>query len=105
MRADIKQEWITRLRSGIPQVKRVLGKGDARCAIGVLCDIAVDLGITTRRIEKDGLVVYGGNYVDLVPPEVYDWSDVGQYYLATIGEMNDDGASFAVIAKFIDEHL
>jgi hypothetical protein len=105
MRPDIKQEWITRLRSGIPQIKGVLGKGDARCAIGVLCDIAANYGVTSRVIKTDGHVVYGDNYWDLVPPEVDDWADVGQYYLATIADKNDRGVSFADIADFIDEHL
>lgn len=83
----------------------MLGKGDARCAIGVLCDIAVDYGVTKRTIEKDGFAVYGENYWDLVPPEVDDWAEVGQYYSATIAEMNDDGASFSQIAEFIDDHF
>jgi hypothetical protein len=86
-------------------MRGLLGKGDARCAIGVLCDIAVDCGVTKRRIKKGRQVVYGDNYWDIAPPEVDDWAGVGQYYLDTIVDMNDRGVSFAKIAEFIDEHL
>jgi hypothetical protein len=105
MRPDIKQEWISRLRSDIPQTRGLLGKGDARCALGVLCDIAVDHGVTSKAIGKDDFVVYGDTYWDVVPPEVDDWVEIGQHYLETIADMNDRGVSFAKIAEFIDEHL
>lgn len=43
MKEELKDEWVKRLRSGtIPQTTGSLTKGDARCCLGVACDIAVD---------------------------------------------------------------
>lgn len=73
MRQDIKQEWVKRLRSGIPQAKGVLALGEARCAVGVLCDIAVEHGITSRIVTPEKLTYYGGCMHD-APMAIPGWA-------------------------------
>lgn len=67
MRTPIKQEWVTRLRSGIPQTTGRLAKGDARCATGVLCDIAVEHGIISRSTITPDITIYANRYALGVP--------------------------------------
>lgn len=73
MDAEIKAEWLKRLRSGeIPQAATVLQDEEGgRCCLGVLCDIAVERGITDH--SADGNTHFygrpGGEWTDALPPE------------------------------------
>lgn len=46
MKQDIKERWISALRSGdYPQTKGTLRDADGYCCLGVLCDIAAKDGV------------------------------------------------------------
>jgi hypothetical protein len=104
MRQDIKQEWINRLNSGITQTFNVLGRDDKRCAVGVLCDIAVEHGIASREIVA-GAVIYDGEYAYSAPPTVLSWAGVPLDEARLIETLNDQRSSFKAIARYIDENL
>jgi hypothetical protein len=71
MRADIREEWLKRLRSGRYQKGRHSLRASGRhCCLGVLCDIAVDQGVG-RWEYRDGTFYYclEGEANDSLPPE------------------------------------
>lgn len=111
MRTHIKQEWVTRLRSGIPQVFGVLAIGDARCAMGVLCDIATERGIIAAKkiFHEDGIsvlrIAYGDGCETSTPHEVIKWAAMTREEVGQIEDLNDSGCSFEDIASFINESL
>lgn len=106
MKSDIKQEWVKRLRSGIPQTKGILALGDARCAFGVLCDTAVEHGIIDRTTTS-GFTVYGNSskHICWLPDEVLHWSGITATDAYRIATLNDKGSTFEEIATYIEENL
>jgi hypothetical protein len=106
MRSDVKRAWIEKLRRGIPQIRGKLGIGDARCALGVLCDVAVEQGVTTKEIKPEsGTVVYGGEGVHAIPLHIQQWANLRQEDITLVETLNDRGDSFETIAGFIDKYL
>jgi hypothetical protein len=112
MRQDIKQEWVKRLRSGIRQTSGVLATGDARCAMGVLCDIAVEHKVIQARpiFEEDGVhvlhIVYGDDgFTVSAPYTVLHWADLTLSESLHIEELNDCRCTFEEIATYIEENL
>jgi len=106
MNPEIKRVWVRALRSG--RYKRAEGalridfQGEPHfCCLGVLCDLGEK---KDWRERGDGTASYGSasSYLPkvverlaAVPPKV-------QRRLAT---MNDEGATFAEIADYIEENL
>jgi hypothetical protein len=104
MRHDIKQEWVKRLRSGIPQVKGMLARGDARCAVGVLCDIAVEHGVTFKVVTPEERTYYGGYRCD-APTPILGWACITRDELRNIECLNDEDCTFEEIATYIENNL
>lgn len=120
MDREIAQKWITKLRTGnIVQLRGLLGdcKG-ARCAWGVLCDIAVEEGIIQvvqyRDLYNDGICYYGDGssiFRSTYPPKsVVAWAKLKNshphYEQDRLSFMNDNRSySFQEIANFIEEHM
>lgn len=75
MKKDIKERWVTALRSG----RYEQGKGALRdyqgkfCCLGVLCDLAAQERIVDVEDEVDGVVPYGGR-TGVLPPQVLTWA-------------------------------
>lgn len=123
MKEEIRKRWVQALCSG--KYKR--GEGSlynadfgAHCALGVLCELAVEDGVTERRdSEHGGPSFYGksgqGSDVTL-PPEVVEWAGLesespilsfrsegfGDTEFWSVSEMNDLGASYEYIAEKIE---
>lgn len=54
MKKDIKDLWVERLESGtVPQARETLARGNARCCLGVLCDIAIEQGVEGLKFEDE----------------------------------------------------
>ena len=71
MNPEIKASWTGRLRSGeIKQGREYLGRGDARCCLGVLCDLAGIAGVITPHQDV--------HYDENGKPDFDDWWDYGQ---------------------------
>lgn len=117
MRPEIAGLWIDALESGnYPQGRGALNIDGKFCCLGVLCDIAADLGIVERGTPAEPFHrVRYGNASTVVPREVMTWagleSEVGDYvnggstgdYLAN--DNDERGKSFAEIAKIISENV
>lgn len=123
MNPEIKQKWITALRSG----GYLQGKGGLRikgwpisktekfCCLGVLCEIAVKAGVIPAPVNDASLSFYkyGGEQIaSTLPAEVIAWAGLpsGNPILPkrahrTLAEMNDSGVSFSEIADIIEENL
>jgi hypothetical protein len=127
MKPEIRTEWTRRLRSGdIPQCEGGLARGESRCCLGVLMDMAVENGVA----EKIDDPVSDSLYRDRTPdPEMYrdrsrsvltkavkEWAglkdDTGSVTLSdedtarlvydrhtALTALNDAGASFEEIAE------
>lgn len=106
MDAEIKAKWVKALRSG--EYEQGAGKlrraDDKFCCLGVLSDLVDDkqwkLSPNTRSF------VYG-EYESLCWPSqpVMDHSGLPVIEMNKLAEKNDNGATFAEIADYIEEHL
>ncbi len=105
MKQALFDNWITALESGkIPQCPNTLGKGDARCCLGVLLDVA---GIPGVADEETGEIWYEDNNSTLPTNFAEDQGmDQNGALLADLtstpdmlSTLNDNGIGFAEIAK------
>lgn len=115
MNKDIKTQWVAALRSG-EYTKGVgyLNANDKFCCLGVLCDLAVEAGVTT--------FTGGGGYgaereAQTLPAEVQNWAELqtsggrlpGYFtvnHCHSLWELNDTtGYSFEDIAAVIEEYF
>jgi hypothetical protein len=107
MNPDIKAEWIRRLRSGeYPQGLCALKSRDGTfCCLGVLCEIAVGLGVIPPPLQnfETGKYIYDGSDMYL-SPVVEKWASLSNSAGGYI-TMNDiEHEPFSRIADFIEEH-
>jgi hypothetical protein len=96
MKADLKAKWIDALRGGeYVQTKQYLRDHVGFCCLGVLCDIQ---GADFAKIQEQyGSLSLAGNpaeYIGMLGRESH-----------TLADMNDNGASFAEIADFIEANI
>jgi hypothetical protein len=129
MNPDIKNEWVTRLRSGeYKQGTGALNRGGSYCCLGVLCEIGVEKGILSKEYAGPG-ARYMDEYEftaldneydassELLPEAAREWAgleDSNPYvsYLDDddemyngLAEVNDNGLTFAEIADLIEDQL
>ena len=124
MNKDIQARWTARLREHPElQGKGYLRKGDKRCCLGVLCDLAAEDGVITAEQDPSGVWHYDGAS-GLLPPSVQQWAGLsgrspvfdpagyavtlnedGQQGYYSLANANDGGTTFATIADIIDEQL
>ena len=127
MKKEIAGKWAEALRSG----KYVQGKGRLKvtspngeskhCCLGVLCEMAMEDGLLLNQASRwrwgirDGERVHEfHNEVDKLPDSVREWAGIkslfgaierlrgGKHYSLSI--MNDEWASFDIIADHIERH-
>ena len=114
MNPQIKQKWVSALRSGeYQQGQYCLRTDNGFCCLGVLCDLYGK----ENNVEWD-LVNDGGNYEfqykeESLPISVMEWAGVENDNPYIIGDtggtslslLNDSGSTFNEIADLIEEHL
>jgi hypothetical protein len=110
MNPQIKQKWVSALRSGeYQQGQYCLRTEDKFCCLGVLCDLYGK----ENNVEWD-LVNDDGNYEfsyhsERLPLFVVGWAGVGndnpEICETSLAELNDTGSTFNEIADLIEEHL
>lgn len=121
MRGEIKERWISELRSGNYtqgeiSLKSVDDDGVIRhCCLGVLCDMAVEAGVIKleRVTESRGLWAFGGSQTSGMPEEVMEWAGMqgltelghGPWGEGGLANRNDQGHPFPKIADFIEENI
>ena len=123
MKEEIRKRWVQALCSG--KFKR--GEGslynsdtESHCALGVLCELAVQDGVTERRDSRHGGPSFYGKSGEgsdnVLPPEVVEWAGLesespilsfrsegfGDTEFWSVSEMNDLGASYEYIAEKIE---
>ena len=123
MNQDVKQKWITALRSG--EYKQTCGrlrKGDSYCCLGVLTDLYdKDKDINCHAwYEEDGQYGYesdGGTVEATLPESVMKWADLDDPNprvredrmgepLTSLAYLNDnDGLDFNQLADIIEKQL
>lgn len=119
MNPEVKAKWLAALRSG--EYKQGRGQlhtpGNTFCCLGVLCDLAFNEGVVTRREDGGGFSYGQGGgplrnlgYPNYLPPEVQEWAGIptsnpGVSWGKKLSEYNDEGESFEFIADLIEEHL
>lgn len=134
MRKDIADKWVKRLRDGgIEQCSGSLAINDARCCLGVLCDIAAEenpetffWGDPKDAFEEQDLIMFGESIEGsrsfgskdsrrsraVLPESVATWAGL----MSTTGfiqgrgdfddkltVLNDKGVSFTEIADIIEQ--
>lgn len=118
MKEDIKRRWIEALRSdrfqqGFGYLSYLDREGLKRhCALGVLCELAVEAGITTKKVDpiRDSVIVFGEESCDTVlPEEVEKWAELDsadpEINNMEISQWNDNRNDFNRIAELIEEYL
>lgn len=115
MNLAVKELWLTALRSGKYKqgrltLKRVSANGTEHCCLGVLCEIAVAVGVVSERsepAESFGSVVhhYGDGAFGLPPKAVCDWAGLDKETVHGLAYRNDGGASLSNIADHIANNL
>jgi hypothetical protein len=109
---QVRELWIERLESGVVrQTQNWLGCTDgSRCCLGVLCDVAVEVGCIDppeegRAATTEGVLEYAG-LIKYLPDKVIQLAGLkgplgdGEF-CESLGGMNDRGVPFAEIAKVI----
>jgi len=112
MNPQIKQKWVSALRSGEYQQTRNYLRTDNRfCCLGVLCD----LYIKENNVEWEPSIYSDAymfqNMVAALPLSVIEWSGVEGYNplvndeIGTLAGLNDSGSTFEQIADVIEKQL
>jgi hypothetical protein len=130
MDKKIKDEWVKRLESGkIKQATGNLAIGETRCCLGVLCDIAVEQGLITKKttgeelgeptyddIDDSEIVWYYDGSDEILPESVRQWAgldddspavEIGNLTVKSkrLADINDEGSTFKEIAELIKKQL
>jgi hypothetical protein len=119
MKTEIKQQWVTALRSGeYTQASSNLRTEDGYCCLGVLCDLySKDTGtewlvnhtadpkpipfyhfITESSFLPIAVSRWAG--LEKSSPEVVEWDGT-----AELAQLNDTGFTFTQIAQLIEDQL
>ena len=113
MNPQIKQKWVSALRSGeYQQTQRRLHDENGFCCLGVLCD----LYLKENNLEWEPSTHYKNAYmfqdmVAVLPLSVEKWAGVGEGNPlvndgdSSLVELNDSGSTFNEIADVIEDHL
>lgn len=131
MNPEIRAQWTAALRSGeYQQTTGALRNGEGFCCMGVLCDIAVKQEIIDEPDKTgDGPVHVWYSYdgaADVLPESVAVWAGLtasdnrnpsvayrddmqnprwARRGWVSLGELNDNGATFSQIADLVDANL
>jgi hypothetical protein len=113
MNPQIKQKWVSALRSGeYQQGQYCLRKEDGFCCLGVLCDLYGK----ENNVEWEPSTHYNNVYVfqdmaTILPLSVMEWVGVGEGNplvndeIGTLAGLNDNGTTFNEIADVIEKQL
>lgn len=133
MNQDIKQRWVSALRSGeFEQGTDNLRKGNKFCCLGVLCELAVEDGVIgPPELSWESTEIYGygkseeQKYTNTgeLPEAVAKWAGLVDEYTydefddqpipdvdpvadgKPLSMWNDGGSTFAELADLIEEKL
>jgi hypothetical protein len=112
MNPQIKQKWVSALRSGdYQQTKGRLRKEDKFCCLGVLCDLYAKENNVEWNLANNGHNYEFQHMVKFLPRSVVEWADL-EYCNppvndeeSTLANLNDSGSTFEQIADVIEHQL
>jgi hypothetical protein len=110
MKPDVKQAWLTALRSGdYQQGEGYLRQGDQYYCLGVLCDL---YGKAVGPEWEEDHRYYAEpvhsmcRHDTTLPSEVQEWAGIpGKPNPLDLAGMNDNGATFEELANIIERNL
>ena len=116
MNSQIKQQWVTALRSGeYTQTRWNLQTEQGYCCLGVLCDLYAKETGTKWKVhttEDDEPFTYYSfdDCNSCLPDSVEKWAGLAMpnphiKEERSLAELNDNGTSFTEIAQLIEENL
>ena len=103
---EAQERWVTALESGeYKQGRDRLRDGDDFCCLGVACDLS-GLGEWTLNLNLTHMFADGRQQAerDYLLLSVRAWLSITREEEAALADMNDDGKTFAEIAKWIREN-
>lgn len=99
MNPEVKQRWLAALRSGkykkgrgtLRQTSRIPFLPDKFCALGVLCEIAVEDGVITKLKSNDGTRAYKYDNINTssLPCQVITWARITALESCRLSSIND----------------
>lgn len=113
MNPEIKQKWLSELRSGkyeqaFYMLCKISDGKRAYCANGLLCHIAEQHGVVKAKAVpiNEMWVVWFDGHISYPPPSVLRWAGLNDDYVNNIAAFNDFyRKSFEEIADFVEENL
>jgi len=112
MNPQIKQKWVSALRSGdYQQGRSYLRTDNGFCCLGVLCDLYGKENNVEWNLANNGHNYKFQDKESHLPPSVVGWAgveDSNPYVnggIGTLSGLNDKGFTFNEIAGLIEEHL
>jgi len=112
MNPQIKQKWVSALRSGeYQQTQKRLRTEDGFCCLGVLCDLYIKENNVEWNLANDGHTYEFQDNKSILPSSVMEWAGVERHNpdinngTETLAGLNDTGCTFEQIADLIEEHL
>lgn len=119
MNKEIKAKWLAALRSGkyrqgsgFLKIKGQNGVQDRFCCLGVLCELAVDAGVTGILSESYEATygIPGDRNTAVLPVHVQEWAGLDKAGTYNDGNSsltgdNDSGMTFAAIADIIEQEF
>ena len=112
MNPQIKQKWVSALRSGdYQQGQNYLRTDNGFCCLGVLCDLYGKENNAEWNLANNGHNYEFQDKESHLPSSVIEWAgveDSNPYIIGGIGTLsglNDKGFTFNEIADLIEEHL
>ena len=111
MNPQIKQKWVSALRSGdYKQTQRRLHDENGFCCLGVLCDLyGKEHNVEWEPSTHSKNAYEFQDKTGRIPLSVVEWAgveDCNPYICGrSLAERNDTGSTFNEIADLIEEHL
>ena len=110
MNQQVKEKWVSALRSGdYKQTKSCLHKGDGFCCLGVLCDLYGKEHNVEWKLVDAGIYYEFQDKKAILPLSVIEWAGVEddnpEICETPLSRLNDNGSTFNEIADLIQEHL
>lgn len=112
MKKELKERWITALRSGnYKQSQGCLQDQYGWCCIGVLCNIVDGTKwgkpdeSSETKVDQQPYDFGNGVFVDMPPREWLENRGLPYGAAKELAEMNDNGVPFIQIAEYIEENV
>ena len=110
MNEQVKQKWLSALRSGdYKQTRLHLRTDNGFCCLGVLCDLYGKEHNVEWKLVDAGIYYEFQDKKAILPLSVIEWAGVEdenpEICETPLSRLNDNGSTFNEIADLIEKHL